>query len=99
MSEFEDYYDEDELNADFLIDEPDDITLITMPQFKFDVEEYVNKLYKKIKKCKNKAELIEILYDSVDYVSCVALLQYSINELQNRAKELELNVEIMRSRE
>lgn len=94
-SEFDD--DEfDELELEFLIEEPDDIHMIMMPEFKFDVEEYVNKLYKKVKKCRNKADLLVVLNESVDYISQVTLLQYNIREVQNKAKELELNVEIMR---
>lgn len=87
-------YDE-ELPGTFLINEPDDITLIMMPKLDFNLDKTLEEYYEYIKKCKNKNEVIGVLKDFYEYISTVVTLINDIQHLQDRAKELEFNIQLL----
>lgn len=87
--------DESEIVYEFMIDEPDDITLVMMPKLEFDLEEYLESYYKQIKKCRNKDQIKSVLRNFYALSSGVATLQTEIDYLQSRAKELEMSIKMM----
>jgi hypothetical protein len=90
--DFED--DSDEIGA-YLIDEPDDLTLIMMPKLDFDLELTIEQYYKVLKKCKNKDQLKSVLFKFYGHIAGIVSLQNDIQYLQERAKELEFNIKMM----
>lgn len=94
--EMEDFEDEEYLGA-YMIDEPEDLTLIMMPKLEIDVEKEIDNWAKILRRCKNKAELKEGLIQFYAYVSQIVLLQEEIRQLQTKAKELEFNIKMIQS--
>lgn len=88
--------DDDDIMEGFLIEEPDDLDLVMLPKLEFDLELELEKYYKMLKSCRNKEQLIQVLRIFYAHISSVVLLQSDIQYLQDRAKELEFNIEVMR---
>jgi phage tail protein X len=96
----EDFYEEDDdLMIEFLIDETPDIDLLWMPKLDHDIKAFIDKFYKKIKKCRNKDQLTALLYKYYGHIANIAVLQHEIRGLQDKAKGLEINIEIMKQEE
>lgn len=92
----DDFDEEDEILGEYLIDEEnDDLTLIMMPKITFDFEKEFEIYYKMLKKCKSKEQLKDVLSGIISHTSQVAVLQHEIGFLQDRAKDLEFNVQLM----
>lgn len=91
-SEFE---DDDEIFGEFLIEEPDDITLIMLPRLDFDLEKTLEEYYRVIKKCRNKEQLMNALRHFYAYISGVTSIMNDIQYLQDRAKELEFQISML----
>lgn len=83
-------FKDDEFNDSFLIDEPEDITLIIMPKFEVDEENILEQYAKSLKKCRTLNEAIDVLRSLYTYAQAVSIIQNEIQELQNRAKSLEI---------
>jgi predicted phage-related endonuclease len=78
----------------FMIEEPDDLTMIMMPKLDFDSEEIIEEYAKTIKRCKNIEQLKSVLYKFYTHISSIVSLQNDIQYLQDRAKELEFNIKM-----
>lgn len=88
---------DDDIIYEFLIDEPEDLTLLMLPKLKFSIPEEAEKYYKLFKKCRNKAQMIQLLIDFGSTVAQMTLLKSDIQYLQDRAKELEFNVKMLQN--
>lgn len=87
--------DEDEVLGEYLLDEPDDLTLVMLPKLEFNLDDTIESFYKVLKRCKNKTELKSVLYQFYAYISGVVSLQNDIDALQNKAKEIEFNIKVL----
>ncbi|GAB6989368.1 hypothetical protein [Paenibacillus pini] len=90
--------DDNEILYEFLIDEDSDLTLLMLPKYEFDLENTLDSYYKEIKKCRNKDQIIQALRTFYSHIAGVVSLQDNIQYLQDRAKELEFNVQIMQEK-
>lgn len=87
--------DDEDIIYEFLIDEPDDLTLIMVPKSDFDLEEEIERYYKQLKKCRSKEQLKDVLRDFYSYIVEVTEIQSEINHLQDRIKSLEIKMNIL----
>ena len=89
--------DKDDILGEYLIEEvdDDDITFISMPKIRYDFDEEFDKYYKILKKCRTKEQMRNILGGIINHTSKVAVFEHEINYLQDRAKDLEFNLQIM----
>jgi hypothetical protein len=88
-------FDDEEILGMYMIDEPDDLTLVMLPKLNFNLDEELDKWTKELRKCKNKTQLKEGLRNFYVYVSGLTMLQEDIRHLQDKAKELEFNIQSM----
>ena len=96
MNDNEEWIDEDgEILGSFLIEDEDDIDVIVMPKLNFDLEKELDEWYKRIKRCRNKEQIKDVLRQFFDYATGIATLQLDIQYLQDRAKEIELNIKML----
>ena len=96
MNDNEEWIDEDgEILGSFLIEDEDDIDVIVMPKLNFDLEKELDEWYKRIKRCRNKEQIKEVLRQFFNYATSIATLQLDIQYLQDRAKEIELNIKML----
>ena len=93
MNEFNEY--DQELPGNFLYEEPDDIDFILMPKLDFDLERTIDDYYKLIKRSKNKEQVKEILREFYEYICNVNTIMNDIKYLQDRAKQLELDIKFL----
>jgi len=85
--------EDDDILGEFLIEDVDDIDVIIMPKTKLKKEEVLEDYYQKIKRCKNKKELMNVLDNFYTVVYELAGIEREINYLQVRAKVLEYEIE------
>ena len=83
-------FNDDEFGDTYLIDEQDDIDLLILPKFKVDVDFVVEEYAKALRKCRTLDDAKGILLNLYDYAQATALIEYEIEELQHRAKSLEI---------
>jgi hypothetical protein len=93
MNEFNEY--DQELPGNFLYEEPDDIDFILMPKLDFDLERTIDDYYKLIKRSKNKEQVKEILREFYEYICNVNTIMNDIKYLQDRVKQLELDIKFL----
>jgi len=96
MNDNEEWIDEDgEILGSFLIEDEDDIDVIVMPKLNFDLEKELDEWYKRIKRCRNKEQIKEVLRHFFNYATGIATLQLDIQYLQDRAKDIEFNIKML----
>nr|WP_156736441.1 hypothetical protein [Mycobacterium sp. E3298] len=77
--------DEDEILYEFLIDEPEDLTLVMLPMIDFNLEDALENYYKQLKRCRNKDQIKTVLLRFYSYVVAMTNLQSDIHYLQQRS--------------
>jgi hypothetical protein len=92
MNEYDEYED---LPGSFLAEESDDIDFILMPKLNINIDDVIEEYYKSIKECKNKNQVKEVLRDFYQYVCNINTIMNDIQYLQDRAKQLELDVKFL----
>ena len=66
-----------------------------MPKIRFDYDQEFEQFYRVLKKCRTKEQMKNVLASIINQTSAIAVLEHEINYLQDRAKDLELNVQII----
>lgn len=96
--EFED--DDSEFGDTFLYDEAtdDDINMVIIPKFDYDIEEVLMGYVKSLKGCKTTEEAMEVLYDLYGQIRLITIIESEQAELQNRAQMLEMMMEYVEIR-
>lgn len=89
--------DDDDILEAYLIEEPDDITHVLMPKIEFHLEDELEKYYKFAKQCRKKEDIKQVFRMFYSHITSVTVLQHEIQYLQDRAKELEFNINMMRN--
>lgn len=94
-----DYWeDDDDYLGEFMIEEPDDLTMIVMPKLEIDTESMIENYVNLARKCKNKNELRNLFNHFYIHVADMVSLENDIRYLQDRAKEIEFNVEMFKEK-
>lgn len=91
----DDYDDEEETLGVFMIEEPDDLTLVMLPKIEFDRDEVIEEYVKAARKCKNKDQLRFVFNRFFEHISGTVSLLNDVQHLQDRAKELEFNIQML----
>ena len=88
---------DDEDFEEYLADEEDNLTLLMLPKLEIDEEAEVERFYKRFKLCRNKAQIQTVIREVMAYVSTTTILMHEIDYLQERAKDLECNILMLRN--
>ncbi|MDI3311789.1 MAG: hypothetical protein QJR05_10250 [Thermoanaerobacterium sp.] len=94
-SDFED--DDGEIIGEFGIEDEDDIMLILMPKIEYDFDTEFESYYKLFKKCRRKEDFKFVLAQIIEHTSKLAILKHEASYLQERAKNLEFEIEMAKS--
>lgn len=91
------FNEDDEIVGEYLIEDytDDDITLVMMPQIKYDFESEFETYYKMLKKCRNKKQMKNTLQEIINHAQSIALLEHESKYLQDRVKDLEFSFKIL----
>lgn len=84
-----------EFGDTFLYDEAtdDDINMVIIPKFDYDVEELLMSYVKSLKKCKTTEDAMEVMFDLYGQIRLITIIESEQAELQNRAQMLEVMME------
>lgn len=88
--------DDDDIMEVFLIDEPDDLTMVMLPKLDFNLDNELEKYYTYAKGARNKEQLLRVFRMFYAHIVGVTTLQNDVQFLQDKAKELEFNIEMLR---
>lgn len=90
-------WQDEDIDGDYLIEDytDDDITLVLMPQVKYDFDSEFETYYKMLKKCRNKEQMKNTLREIINHAQYIALLEHESKYLQDRAKDLEFTFKLL----